>query len=238
MKIKWKKVIEIGSVFLIGGFIIVLASVGLIKSQVQQVSGLAVAESNIKWNNLRDASAGDNLTEGIGAFNLYLYDGTNFDRARGDTTYGLDVDVTRMPAISGSKTPSDGYSNPTDHIGTWALIGMYNGSTWDMVRGDTTYGLDVDVTRTPSYSYSNIPLNTTIVIKSGAGFLKAITINKPGSGSTATVYDNTAGSGTIIATINTAASSPVTLTYEVAFSTGLTIVTAGTTAADITVSYK
>jgi len=78
MKIKWKKVIEIGSVFLIGGFIIVLASVGLIKSQVQQVSGLAVAESNIKWNNLRDAAAGDNLTEGIGAFNLYLYDGTNF----------------------------------------------------------------------------------------------------------------------------------------------------------------
>ncbi len=52
-----------------------------------------------------------------------------------------------------------------------------------------------------------------------------------------TVYDSLAASGTVIATITVPASPmPVTLTYDAAFNTGLTIVTA-TAASDITVSY-
>jgi len=68
--------------------------------------------------------------------------------------------------------------------------------------------------------------------------LHAITINTKGaSANTATVYDNTAGSGTKIATIDTTASVG-TLRFDAAFSTGLTIVTATGTAADITVLYR
>lgn len=53
----------------------------------------------------------------------------------------------------------------------------------------------------------------------------------------ATIYDNTAGSGTKIGTIDTTAGVQ-TFLYDVAFSTGLTIVTAAGTASDMTLSYK
>lgn len=86
-------------------------------------------------------------------------------------------------------------------------------------------------------SYSNITSNTTTLVKSGAGVLRSIIINTAGSSSNvATLYDNTAGSGTKIATIDTTARG--VLTYDIAFSTGLTIVTATGSAADITVSYS
>lgn len=53
------------------------------------------------WTAQADGAAGDNLTEGVAASALYQFDGTNFDRCRGDTTNGLDVDVTR---VSGTVT--------------------------------------------------------------------------------------------------------------------------------------
>lgn len=85
-------------------------------------------------------------------------------------------------------------------------------------------------------SYANITTATTTTVKSGAGVLDKIVVNSAGSGSTITIYDNTAGSGTKIGTATGAAQT--TLTYNVHFSTGLTIVTASGSAADITVSYR
>lgn len=88
------------------------------------------------------------------------------------------------------------------------------------------------------YAYANITTDTTTTLKSGAGVLHAITINNPAATETVTIYDNTSATGTKIGTITVPASPvPVTLTYDVAFATGLTIVTA-TAASDITVSYK
>ena len=101
-----------------------------IRAAIQQSAGLAVAETATKWNNIKDAAVGDNLTTGILVGGTYLFDGTNWDRARGDITYGLDVDVTRMPAVVGNKTPSDAYANPTDHVGTWSLSGVFDGTNW------------------------------------------------------------------------------------------------------------
>lgn len=86
-----------------------------------------------------------------------------------------------------------------------------------------------------AHNYKNITTATTTVVKAEAGFLHSITINTT-TASTITVYDNTSAAGTKIATI---AASPVigsTFIYDVSFTTGLTIVTAG--ASDITVSYK
>lgn len=92
------------------------------------------------------------------------------------------------------------------------------------------------VTTKTSYGYANIATNTTTTVKSGAGVLHTLVINTRGGTSSATVYDNTAGSGTKIATIDTTLSTTA-FVYDVAFTTGLTIVTAGVSAADLTVSY-
>lgn len=88
------------------------------------------------------------------------------------------------------------------------------------------------------YTYTNINTNTTTAIKSGAGSLAYLTVNNPGSTWTITVYDNTTGTGTKIATITAINGLINTNTYKVKFNTGLTVVTAGTTAGDITVSWR
>lgn len=63
---------------------------------VTQVSGLAVAQSATRWNNVKDAAIGDAQTNGIAAFNCYLYNGTNFDRCRGSITGGLLVQQAQV----------------------------------------------------------------------------------------------------------------------------------------------
>lgn len=89
-----------------------------------------------------------------------------------------------------------------------------------------------------SNSYRNITTATTTLVKSGAGTLRSVTVNALGTvASTVTLYDNTAGSGTKIATISSL-SVLGTLTYEASFAAGLTVVTTGTVAPDVTVSYR
>lgn len=87
-------------------------------------------------------------------------------------------------------------------------------------------------------NYTNITSKTTTTCKTGPGVLKAIIINKAGSSDTLTVYDNTAGSGTTIGSITVTASVNFVFTYEAAFSTGLTVVSGGTTAGDYTVIWR
>lgn len=91
------------------------------------------------------------------------------------------------------------------------------------------------------FSYTGITGQATTVIKSGSGLLSAITINTPVATSVITIYDNTAASGTKIATITLPATllqqGPYTAVYNVSFTTGLTIVT-GTASSDITVSWR
>jgi hypothetical protein len=87
------------------------------------------------------------------------------------------------------------------------------------------------------YSFLNITGQATTVARTGSGILHTITFNKPTATQTVAVYDNTAGSGTLIGTITVPASPlPVTLIYDAAFDTGLTIVTA-TANSDITVTF-
>lgn len=86
--------------------------------------------------------------------------------------------------------------------------------------------------------YSNLTTNATTTLKSGKGTLKSVTINTKGASSNVvTLYDNTAASGTKIATIDTT-QNVGTLGYDIQFSTGLTAVMGTGTAADITVSFK
>lgn len=84
-------------------------------------------------------------------------------------------------------------------------------------------------------NYTNITTATTTAVKASSGNLKAIVVNAAVTTGTITIYDNTAASGTKIATITfpaTLLANQVYIPYNVHFSTGLTIVTTGT--ADIT----
>ncbi len=86
-------------------------------------------------------------------------------------------------------------------------------------------------------SFSNINTNTTTTVKSGAGVLKRIVVNQVGAlSNTCTIYDNTTATGTIIGTIDP--HTHMVFEYDVVFNTGLTIVTATGTAADLTIVYQ
>ncbi len=94
----------------------------------------------------------------------------------------------------------------------------------------------------PIYSFLNIvaAAPTTTAVKAGAGTLHSIVINKTAATGVITIYDNTSATGTLIGTITMPAAvlaSQIVLTYDVSFTTGLTIVTA-TAAQDITVTYR
>jgi hypothetical protein len=84
------------------------------------------------------------------------------------------------------------------------------------------------------FSRAYISTGATTTIKSGAGLLHTITIGETAAGAI-TVYDNTAGSGTIIAVFK-ASIAEQTFVLDVLFTTGLTIVTAA--GSKLTVSYR
>lgn len=89
-----------------------------------------------------------------------------------------------------------------------------------------------------TWSYWNITAAAPTTLKSTPGVLHCVAFNKPVATAVVTIYDNTAGSGTKIGAVTVPSSpQPVTLCYDVAFWTGLTIVTA-TAASDITVSFR
>lgn len=89
------------------------------------------------------------------------------------------------------------------------------------------------------YSYSHIILAapTTTIVKSGAGILHTVTLNKPVATGVVILYDGLDASGPPIASITVPATPlPITLGYDAAFTTGLTVVTT-TAASDITVTF-
>lgn len=84
-------------------------------------------------------------------------------------------------------------------------------------------------------TYTNI--SASALIKTGAGVLKGIVVNSHTSG-TLKLWDNTAGSGTVIFNTITFAAGPNFISLPaVEFSTGL-YATVGGTAADITLLWK
>lgn len=85
----------------------------------------------------------------------------------------------------------------------------------------------------PAYEHKNIASATTTVVSTGPCVLHSITVNTTAAGAI-TVYDNTAASGTKIATLKSSIVENE-YGYDVRCRTGLTVVTAA--ASDVTVSY-
>lgn len=86
---------------------------------------------------------------------------------------------------------------------------------------------------------TNIAAPATTTVKSGVGRFKRLVINKAVATGVVTIYDNTAASGTKIATITQPAAvvqSQAVLEYDTRFLIGLTIVTSA--ADDITVIWE
>lgn len=75
-----------------------------------------------------------------------------------------------------SQRPSDTYTRETDMTQTWAFPSLYNGTTFDLQRGDITNGLDVDVTRLPTLA--NVTTVGTVTTLTGTTTLT------PGTGAT------------------------------------------------------
>jgi len=76
----------------------------------------------------------------------------------------------------------------------------------------------------------------THVLKYGAGVIHKIVFNNT-TGASITIYDNTAGSGTVIGIITTTSAVPGSWDYNAPFSTGLTLVTVGN-GLDATIIYE
>jgi hypothetical protein len=96
-------------------------------------------------------SATDGLLVNLGTNNDVVCTATDLDIRNlvlatdavkvGDGTNLIDIDTA----------PADGEVNGGKRLlHTEAWLWAYNGTTWDRLRSDTTYGLDVDVTRVPT----------------------------------------------------------------------------------------
>jgi len=94
------------------------------------------------------------------------------------------------------------------------------------------------ITKPAPSSYLHLNANGTTTAKSGAGVLRRIIINtRGGIINTLTIYDNTTATGAVIGVVDTVNAGGA-FDYELDFTTGLTVVLAGGTAADITIIYE
>lgn len=89
----------------------------------------------------------------------------------------------------------------------------------------------------PAYTAAHLAANASTLVKTGAGTLHTININKLGAtANTMTVYDGIDNTGAVLAVIDTTANA-ISRYYDVSFATGLYVVIATGTAPDSTISY-
>lgn len=88
-----------------------------------------------------------------------------------------------------------------------------------------------------TYEYAHINTLTSTVIRNGSGQIHTLVVNNIGSAMTVTIFDNTSCAGGAIAILS-APTVQQTFTYDATFITGLCVLTAGTTAGDLTVTFR
>lgn len=158
--------------------------------------------------------------------------------ASGDTGVPA-LAVRRDAAAVGSGADGD-YST----INVNASGRLYTSATVDaaLPTGTNTIGFTSPAAATTGgYSFLNIAAGqATTTVKSGAGTLRAIVFNSAATATnTTTVYDNTAASGTVIAIPDvTTIDAPTTVIFDIAFATGLTVITATANGGNMTFVYK
>lgn len=211
----------------------------------QRVNLQSDSSGNLKVT-IAGQSAGSALADGTANPTTTLqgsllegFNGTTWDRIREgivaptSTTTGLLNSVGMGIYNTSAPSPTNGQAVPfqTDSYGDMQT------NLYTKIAGED---LTNDVMKVQGqFTYTNITTQTTTTIKSSAGLFHRLTINTPLASGVITIFDNTAGSGTKIGTITFPATlvsdGPITATYNVKFSTGLTIVTSGSNM-DITIS--
>jgi len=109
-----------------------------------------------------------------------------------------------------------------------------------------TKSVQAQLAASSGFSYTNITTATNTQIKPANGTFHTLVINSPGATANAiTIFDASTGNctgGTTIATIPTAdlpaAMVPTTVAFDLQFTNGLCVTTAGTTPPNITVTYR
>jgi hypothetical protein len=114
----------------------------------------------------------------------YLYNGTTWDRARGNISNGMLVDVSRLQGqvqvgdgtnpVSVDTAGTDAESNAVNQLHTQARLYAFNGTTWDRVRGSVSTWKAAQYTAAqtgqPLWTPSNASLSivvTSVQIQSG-----------------------------------------------------------------------
>lgn len=91
-----------------------------------------------------DADAIANQTVNAVHGQTYMYNGATWDRVRGTIAGGLQVNCITGCA-GGASTPTDAFANPTTAGLQQTFNMVYNGATWDMLRGTVAGGALVNV---------------------------------------------------------------------------------------------
>ena len=171
------------------------------------------------------------------------------------------VDAQNALSVSQSSTPWSMAGNvahaATDSGNPIKVGGKYNSSAPTLTNGqrgdaqlDAAANLKIVEQYAPGYednvvgvakveqrfSVSRLASAATTTVKSGLGLLHTVNVTVAGASSTITVYDNTAGSGTVIATIDGSVTN--SFLFDAAFNTGLTFVIAGATPPDVSLTYR
>lgn len=125
--------------------------------------------------------------------------------------------------------------------GNFSFIQGDSAGNAKMTLGTTIAGEDVanDVLKAEQrFSAANIASATTSQVKTGTGLLHNITINNAGTSWEIDIYDGTSSSGTSLGKIR-GATLPNSLRFDTTFSSGLFVdAVKGSTAGDITISYR
>jgi hypothetical protein len=139
--------------------------------------------------------------------------------------------VTQVGDDGNSVIGSKSDAAATDSTSSWSFVALFKGILAQLLSTNPVQTFEAD-------TYANIVAGTAAtLVKTGAGTLKRLCINTKGaSANTIKVYDGLSAAGTLIATID--GTSDRDHNYDVAFGTGLTIVSATGTGADMTVVYR
>ena len=152
------------------------------------------------------------------------------------TNTTLAISATALPLPSGAATAAKQPALGTAGTPSADVISVQGVSGGEPLIVDVIQPV---ITKLAPSSYLHLNANGTTTVKSGAGVLRRIMINtKGGIANTLTIYDNTTATGAVIGVVDTGNAAGGAFDYELDFTTGLTVVLAGLTAADITIIFE
>jgi len=174
----------------------------------------------------------------FGGSNTVTIAGGYLDTVNESHTYLIGIDELGFPYWKPWPSKAHtmaGYSSltdsPTDYMNIYSGSGFYPIGTHSQ-----SAAISYSAAMGQNNQFAHINTNTTTTLSTTLAHLSRVVVNSAGTGSTATIYNSATGSGQVIAVLDTTQAGRV-FDFEARCSNGLTVVTAGTTPADLTVLY-